>query len=526
MSKKFLQSLTILGLLSTALGVAQPVGAVVSGNKLSKKILIERLKELGNEKKLNELGNYHWLEYAYIRISDKLNVIIEILSDPIYHEDIYSGEWNKLSQTVLTIIDVLTELKSKTKNEGDANPSYKLYNQEIDAINKKIKETTDLQNKKKLQKFKLKHEYLNSGVDQLTPKQIEYLVNKIDKAKQEFEDKIYSIQQKVNIKFYPYGLHYDNVQYFDSNSDQNLEKYKSIMRRLFVRENQVYALYYAYKDSSEVHIKDSAEQLFSELNVILSKRTSFSEEAYYKTLVSQADVINALGGINDAITNFSKELEIDREKILRTPQFDTYKFNSTMNQDEQKEYLSKNSEIIKKYIGELKLKKQVIMEKSSPVSINNSKIVSEEAKGLWLDYDYSHEFDHLNKEEFKKLDEEKQKELEKYRKDEIKSIVIEEPQALSSEPQEEVTVQSSLDDYTKSQINFWIEDFNTSLNKINYSGIYSEYLESLITRGKQLRNKLDKALGENKSSDDIKRDLDQLEMISNTITSVGNARNS
>ncbi|WP_221912608.1 hypothetical protein [Streptococcus halichoeri] len=103
--------------------------------------------------------------------------------------------------------------------------------------------------------------------------------------------------------------------------------------------------------------------------------------------------------------------------------------------------------------------------------------------------------------------------------------VIEEPQAIS-EPQEEVTVQTSLDDYTKSQINFWIEDFNTSLNKINYSGIYSENLESLITRGKQLRNKLDKALGENKSSDDIKRDLDQLEMISNTITSVGNTKNS
>ncbi|WP_159564066.1 hypothetical protein [Streptococcus halichoeri] len=108
--------------------------------------------------------------------------------------------------------------------------------------------------------------------------------------------------------------------------------------------------------------------------------------------------------------------------------------------------------------------------------------------------------------------------------DERLEVTVELPQpgqAKAAEP-----VSSPLDAYTKSQINFWIEDFNTSLNKINYSGIYSENLESLITRGKQLRNKLDKALGENKSSDDIKRDLDQLEMISNTITSVGNTKNS
>ncbi|WP_159564067.1 hypothetical protein [Streptococcus halichoeri] len=47
MSKKFLQSLTILGLLSTALGVAQPVGAVT-------RYFYEKTEEI--KKKLDEIG--------------------------------------------------------------------------------------------------------------------------------------------------------------------------------------------------------------------------------------------------------------------------------------------------------------------------------------------------------------------------------------------------------------------------------------------------------------------------------------
>lgn len=84
--------------------------------------------------------------------------------------------------------------------------------------------------------------------------------------------------------------------------------------------------------------------------------------------------------------------------------------------------------------------------------------------------------------------------------------------------QDESKNQNSLGDYTKSQINFWISDFNTTTNNLTSNQMASEKLEGLISRGKGLRNKLDNALGENKYSNQLKRDLDQLEMISNSIS--------
>lgn len=98
--------------------------------------------------------------------------------------------------------------------------------------------------------------------------------------------------------------------------------------------------------------------------------------------------------------------------------------------------------------------------------------------------------------------------------------VVQKSQEILATPQisEETKNKDSLDEYTKSQINFWIKDFNTSLNKINNSEIYSEELENLITKGKVLRNKLDNLLGEDNFSDETKGDLDRFEIISNAIS--------
>lgn len=83
---------------------------------------------------------------------------------------------------------------------------------------------------------------------------------------------------------------------------------------------------------------------------------------------------------------------------------------------------------------------------------------------------------------------------------------------------DELENQNSLDDYTKSQINFWIGDFSSTLNKLTSNQLHSEDLADLISRGQELRKKLDNALGEGKYNGDLKRDLDQLETISNAIS--------
>ncbi|WP_159561173.1 hypothetical protein [Streptococcus halichoeri] len=608
MSKKFLQSLTILGLLSTALGVAQPVGAVVGNSEYNENYNLRKIE-------IDKLEN-HGLkipQWSLKRMTDGLLALIEkvnyILSKYEFQDNVYAAATSKLSYSVSPYDMYLSRLTPVTTDDLNgytieekqvANLTITQYN----FIQKQIKEA--------LEKFLVDVYSIQAHNPMLFPAPF-YLPNVSD-----------NIQSTINYSYY--DLLYDRLYDYTEQPPEvkkKLDAYRSVLRDILILKKEIDLLLV-----NKERRNDALDELNLTYNMIFNtaKRQSqvtpdFKVKENFSFLLLSEDIPNIkianekLNALKEILFDYfkatSNEKEIEKYKLTasnledknsieqqgeiskerRAEEYNKYleqlkssqlKINSndkkrtgedySFDFDEEDDSQVEKSEKIKKNTEENQESKNTVTEPSQSVSspttpqeptqtITSSSVQtnSEQSSNTNASDSSSSEVSAVSSsisqgvsssassssetvampsqapqqvtteepKEFKITEESAQpsKTAEQVKDtDEMREVTVELPQpgqAKAAEP-----VSSPLDAYTKSQINFWIEDFNTSLNKINYSGIYSEYLESLITRGKQLRNKLDKALGENKSSDDIKRDLDQLEMISNTITSVGNARNS
>ncbi|WP_159796682.1 coagulase domain-containing protein [Streptococcus halichoeri] len=472
MSKKFLQSLTILGLLSTALGVAQPVGAVVSGkyhhtNNSVVKEIKERLDEKG---KTGYKISSTYSESKQYLLNELFALAFYLIGKEEFREEEYQSSIEQLKATVFGYDEYLKLLKV---------------------------ETTDI-NKKSLEQL-----------EQLTINQYNEIESGIKNALLVFASNIIDIQsQKSSLVTIP--LYINTVKkyfYEDGYYDVFFGEYMAKLGVDKLIKQELQTAYFAVVNNI-VKIKNTIKGILLKNNFDNKDELQFEFEVITKQNKKKSNITSEFERHTDIVKG--TVLAEDIPNIRRAEQtlkeledFLTECLNLEKKQSEESQPVSEEKRARSSAIG-------------TDVSLNSNSV--EPVTATYKSQEASVEQDTV-------VSELEIPSQQSQASTTTAAQVIEVPQAIS-EPQEEVTVQTSLDDYTKSQINFWIEDFNTSLNKINYSGIYSEYLESLITRGKQLRNKLDKALGENKSSDDIKRDLDQLEMISNTITSVGNARNS
>ncbi|WP_159584200.1 hypothetical protein [Streptococcus halichoeri] len=474
MSKKFLQSLTILGLLSTALGVAQPVGAVVSGkyhhtNNSVVKEIKERLDEKG---KTGYKISSTYSESKQYLLNKLFALAFYLIGKEEFREEEYKTDVERLRTITFAYDGYLSAI-------------------DVRRLNTKQKSRQQL--------------------EQITTDQYNEIKEGLEKALWNFAHDIIDVQSKnsdlVTIPLYTgesvnsfykngyYDIFYGTyVAYLDVG--KIVEPQLRLEYRRIINEN--FRVYKEIKDILEKNNFENKDELQFEFEAITKqnkKKSNITSEFEKHT-----DTIKEIVFAED-IPN----IRTAKQTLKELKDFLTECLNLEKKQSEESQPVSEEKRAKSSAIGtdvssnSNSVEPVTVTYKSQEASVEQDTVVPEpEISSQQLQASTTT----------------------------VAQVIAQEPQAISSEPQEEVIVQSSLDDYTKSQINFWIEDFNTSLNKINYSGIYSENLESLITRGKQLRNKLDKALGENKSSDDIKRDLDQLEMISNTITSVGNTKNS
>ncbi|WP_159593141.1 hypothetical protein [Streptococcus halichoeri] len=568
MSKKFLQSLTILGLLSTALGVAQPVGAVVSGRFQDKIEEIKRdLEKLDNSVKLQgQLRNK-----ANENLSRLLDIGKYLMRISEFQEEEYAVALKELTEAILAYDEIIVSLPTgESGTEGYKNLFNKNYSKvELSKVEKKFGNLSQ----EKYQKIK-------SGLEDALVKFSE----DIYKIQIENED-LFSIGYHNENGYLASEYYYDYYGYYEQGYyDEFFTKY--ITPKL--QEDFSNSLITSYNSalSETMSVIKAINRVIKKAKEKLSKQETDKDsnlEANISSLENEFLIIMQLDKKDSNITsNLTKEATIIKEivlsedfpniritkrklSLLKAALYDyckvtdildkvrvlkDYKPEENMVENPSNKYKTSEEQIenYKKTMQDsAKNWEQLRIENLKRSNINNPnyKIPEEEVVG---EYDENGDLitgklllteDYAKKEKSSIIITETTEEPKEFKiteesaqpsktaaqvTDETLEVTVELPQpgqAKAAEP-----VSSPLDAYTKSQINFWIEDFNTSLNKINYSGIYSEYLESLITRGKQLRNKLDKALGENKSSDDIKRDLDQLEMISNTITSVGNTRNS
>ncbi|WP_159544236.1 hypothetical protein [Streptococcus halichoeri] len=608
MSKKFLQSLTILGLLSTALGVAQPVGAVVGNSEYNENYNLRKIE-------IDKLEN-HGLkipQWSLKRMTDGLLALIEkvnyILSKYEFQDNVYAAAISKLSYSVSPYDMYLSRLTPVTTDDLNgytieekqvANLTITQYN----FIQKQIKEA--------LEKFLVDVYSIQAHNPMLFPAPF-YLPNVSD-----------NIQSTINYSYY--DLLYDRLYDYTEQPPEvkkKLDAYRSVLRDILILKKEIDLLlvnkerrndaldelnltynmiFNTAKRQSQVTPDFKVKENFSFLllsedipNIKMAKeklnalkgilfdyyQASSNHEEMEKYKIEEIQLENKIEVRNHEISSESERskeykkyldhLKTSLETIVKENQDRTVE-DYSFDFDEEDDSQIEKSEKIKKNTEENQESKPTVTEPSQPVSspttqqettqtatsssvqtnseqssntnanVNNSsssegsEVNNSTSQGVSLPASSSSETGSMPSQAQQQVTTEQSKELKMVAEpaqsfkiaaqvtDEMREVTVELPQpgqAKAAEP-----VSSPLDAYTKSQINFWIEDFNTSLNKINYSGIYSENLESLITRGKQLRNKLDKALGENKSSDDIKRDLDQLEMISNTITSVGNTKNS
>ncbi|WP_159549108.1 hypothetical protein [Streptococcus halichoeri] len=621
MSKKFLQSLTILGLLSTALGVAQPVGAVVSGKYQSE--LTKVSQELES---LKDGGNIpvHALSQIAITLQTLLEQVNYVLSREDFRDlryekalkeldmgvagyEIYLSRLPKDLQDLQRVLDKETyddikELSPEIRQV--VNLTKKQYNFILSKLKNCFKKFQDSvgnieYNYPELYSYAYylnpsDYVYPNNPRKVLAHTFIErgYYENLYDKVSNgEFDRRGFDLYENLVIKILE--LKYKIEKLLEkSNDDVNLEELSlkySVLFRHSTRKSNVSSEFDKGEEIRSLIISESfpnikmAKEKLNALKGILFDyyQASSNHEEMEKYKIEEIQLENKIEVRNHEISSESERskeykkyldhLKTSLETIVKENQDRTVE-DYSFDFDEEDDSQIEKSEKIKKNTEENQESKPTVTEPSQPVSspttqqeptqtatsssvqtnqeqssntnanVNNSSssevsaVSSLTSQGVSLPASSSSETDSISSQAQQQVTTEESKELKMVAEpaqpsktaaqvtDERREVTVELPQpgqAKAAEP-----VSSPLDDYTKSQINFWIEDFNTSLNKINYSGIYSEYLESLITRGKQLRNKLDKALGENKSSDDIKRDLDQLEMISNTITSVGNARNS
>lgn len=416
MNKKFLKSVAILGLATTALGTAQPVGAIVRGeNSDSISKIDSRISNIGkNHPKIkNHVHFKNILEHSYDKILTRLNHMLALVRDPFYSDAVYSDPLDKLLIKSLSYIDYLKYLAKQSKNQSDINSSYILYKNITGEINEQIKnlKPEDLVLHRNLKSEKIQYEYLISGLDQLNIPQVEYLAKEIENDIDIFLDAIYNKQKellrtKEGARHYPFGL-LVNTEYWDKKKSDILEKYKKNMQLIFKRESQIHALYEAYKYSKNTNLKDDVDQLLVETNLILSKENIYSANAYYNNIVTLANSEETLGALTDILRNFLNTYHSESLKVRDIPVFKLYEFYDDMNDIQKAQHLLENKTSIEHFLGDIETivgSKTDINTENKNIRADNFKNVAEPIEGDWDEYDYSHEYGHLSEEEFKKLD--------------------------------------------------------------------------------------------------------------------------
>ncbi|QKG76795.1 hypothetical protein [Streptococcus canis] len=709
MNKRFLKSVAILGLTSTTLGMAQPVGAIVNGNYRLEKNIENDIKSIQDGTDFSNLHQKHLVKIAYQQLSKLLDEMGGYSTSLVYTDSVYKNALDELTSSAVTYGGYLTRLRLQVEQEGTSNVYYNHFKEESEKIDQELKvlaSKKDLESKtsrqkrvKELKQQKSSLRYLVSGIDKLSTKKVNYLTKNLQDDLNRFKQSVYDIQIqlfKSNPSLYPYGqLYVDYLTKYYSRTDlkkqfvddygETAQKYLTTMENIFEKEDQINALYEAYKNTN---LSDEVEELRAVKDVVLLADSKLYSDDYYNEIVNLKDASDALDQLNEEIQSFFKKIKKDVPDKL--PRFSLYQYlvNYRDSSDKQKSYLKKVIEEVKEVVGSYAKETK---EKTLIVQVDNQLKLSEldlpltnkDPKSGYVildeEYDDYYDNDGLLKDEFKKNKESKTKSSSKemvlelknetstsrlipqitvhnsvmpfYQAKRVETFTIESPvtfsgknnsKTLSSlegygstavlgtiggsnisnlsglsgekslpypqliggsnitplvgseggylnielrthaseapvtsestqnaqlsdeseksdnvtitykvfEPQEtsqvseepkvieEPSVQKSqeildtsqvseetknkdsLDEYTKSQINFWIGDFSSTLNQLTPEQLADEKLEGLISRGQKLRKKLDNALGEGKYNGDLKRDLDQLETISNAISRI------
>ncbi|MGG6797074.1 UNVERIFIED_CONTAM: hypothetical protein KB579_03875 [Streptococcus canis] len=559
MNKRFLKSVAILGLTSTALGMAQPVGAIVSGKyHHTKNPVVKEIKE-----KLDKLSNSgrklpsQYGKEAVLR--DLFNLAFYLIGKEEFHETEYQLDVEKLRTLVFGYDEYLKSLPFKT-----SDVKYKS-SEQFEQLT--IPQYNEIETGLKNALSKFAQDIINTQSVNSDLVTIPLYVGQ--NSNSFYKDGYYDIF---------YGIYIANSGISDVINEQLVAEYRNILKEIFKTQKEIENLFFEkdFKNKDELQfeleaitkqnkkkssityefekstdtVKETifaedipnlrtAKQTLKDLKGLLSDCLSLEKEVKRKNLVfketkeredqkTEKTLIIDEPAKNEVLSTVTTETTQTHQKPLRqTETVETFTINFPTQLTDSKTLSSLEGYGSTAVLGTIGGSKTTPLVGSEGGYLNielrthasEAPVTSESAQNAQLS-DGSGEPD-VAKVNYKI--EQPQEILQA--SEELK--VIEEPSVQKSQEildtsqvSEETKNKDSLDEYTKSQINFWIADFGSTLNKLTLEQLYSEDLAGLISRGQESRKKLDNALGEDKYNGNLKRDLDQLETISNAISRI------
>lgn len=155
MNKRFLKSVAILGLTSTALGMAQPVGAIVNGNYRLEKNIENDIKSIQDGTDFSNLHQKHLVKIAYQQLSKLLDEMGGYSTSLVYTDSVYKNALDELTSSAVTYGGYLTRLRLQVEQEGTSNVYYNHFKEESEKIDQELKvlaSKKDLESKTSRQK--------------------------------------------------------------------------------------------------------------------------------------------------------------------------------------------------------------------------------------------------------------------------------------------------------------------------------------------------------------------------------------
>lgn len=249
MKKQFLKSAAILSLAVTAVSTSQPVGAIV--REFDKTSL-----PISNEKRFEGLS-YESQFFAYTRLVKHIDYIKDLLNLIEYQEQEYKIPRKKLLNELVKYENILISYKEKSTSKPE--------NQDA------IKADNNLRKQGKMPIYK----YLYHGVEDLTPSQVNYIVERLNIATEEFKKEASKIQHlKTDLK--PLFNHQKGFNDLREIAYSKIEEINLLVEAYSVHTNEDFRYYATLLDetcNTILRIDVNDKNTYEWWNQILNERT-------------------------------------------------------------------------------------------------------------------------------------------------------------------------------------------------------------------------------------------------------------
>lgn len=249
MKKQFLKSAAILSLAVTAVSTSQSVGAIV--REFDKTSL-----PISNEKRFEGLS-YESQFFAYTRLVKHIDYIKDLLNLIEYQEQEYKIPRKKLLNELVKYENILISYKEKSTSKPE--------NQDA------IKADNNLRKQGKMPIYK----YLYIGVEDLTPSQVNYIVERLNIATEEFKKEASKIQHsKTDLK--PLFNHQKGFNDLREIAYSKIEEINLLVEAYSVHTNEDFRYYATLLDetcNTILRIDVNDKNTYEWWNQILNERT-------------------------------------------------------------------------------------------------------------------------------------------------------------------------------------------------------------------------------------------------------------